>query len=148
MKRDVLCYGVVLAGSIFFMFSSLNITMTQASMVSSAFFPRILLGVMIVLSILGLYKAVKEKDADSADADEKKTMRSPFAVIIALCIGFFVLLNLAGFVIATAVFLFAASLYMTADLRPKNVAILAGTSFAIAFAVNYIFTEILLFILP
>ena len=146
MKRDVLGYGVVLVFSIFFMVASADIAMTEASLTSSAFFPRILLTVLILMSALGLYKTVKDNKA--ARLGEGKKIHRGLAVIIGMCVGYFVLLNIVGFAIATFALLLACSLYMMGDYRPKTIAIMAAVSFALAYAIYYIFTKILMFMLP
>ena len=143
MKRDVLSYGVILVGSIFFMFMTTNIAVTPASLASSAFFPRILLGVLICLSAYGLFKAWK-----APDRGQVQKMQRPLAIMLGLCIGFVVLLHLVGFVAATTAFIFVSSLYMSGDASPKKLALSACVAFAIAWGINYIFIEILMFILP
>lgn len=144
MNRDVLSYGVILAGSIFFMIMTAYIPLTGASLVSSAFFPRLILGMLIVLSAIGLHKARKEGGAVKKNAK----IHAPFFIIVGLAVGFIVLLNLAGFVIATSSFIFATSLYMYGEYNPKIMAVLAAFALCIAFGVHYVFTEVLMFILP
>ncbi len=143
MNRDVLCYGTVLAGSVFFLFAAKDIAVTEASLASSAFFPRILLGALVALSATGLYKTVR---AGAGGKGQK--IHSPLLVMLGLCVGFIALLHLAGFVIATTAFIFTASLYMSADYSAKNIALMAGLGFTIAFGINYVFINILMFILP
>ncbi len=145
MNRDVLSYGTVLAGSLFFMLMTGGIPKTDASLVSSAFFPRIVLGLLICLSALGLYRALRSGKKHQAAA----SIQMPFFIIMGVVLGYIVLLGLAGFVIATSTFLFTASWYMLdTDRTPAKLGALAAFSFVVAWGINYIFIEILMFILP
>ncbi len=56
MNRDIISYAVILAGSILFLCLSLKIPRTDVTLVNSASFPMLVLGITAVLSALGLSK--------------------------------------------------------------------------------------------
>ncbi len=77
-----------------------------------------------------------------------KPIQTPLWIMLGIVAAFIILLNLAGFIIAAGLFIAVFSVYMAGDNRPVYIARMLAVGFAISFAVNYIFTEILSYILP
>ena len=143
MNKDTISYSVILAGGLFFLAMTMNMPVTEVTLINSALFPRIVLGTVILMSTAGLYGAVRSGARKRVD-----TVQCPFFIGVAFLLGFIVLLRFTGFVIAAGSFIAAFSLYMMGTTRLKTVATMLAAGFAIALGIDYIFTEILSFILP
>ena len=143
MNRDTVSYGIILAGSLFFMAMTWAIQRTDVTLVNSALFPRIVLGILIALSALGLYRSLKTHDGKSMPA-----MHYALWIVLGIIGAFILMLNVVGFVIAAGLFIAVFSLYMAGDYRAVNIARMTGIGFAISWGINYIFIEVLSYILP
>ncbi|MDR0466719.1 MAG: tripartite tricarboxylate transporter TctB family protein [Deltaproteobacteria bacterium] len=143
MNKDTASYSVILAGSLFFLAMTMNMPVTEVTLVNSSLFPRIVLGAVALMSAGGLYMAVKSGERKRAEA-----VRAPLFIGFAFLLGFIVLLRFFGFVIAAGAFIAAFSMYMTGTTRPKTAVIMLAAGFAVSLGINYVFTEILSFILP
>ena len=143
MNKDTISYSVILAGSLFFLFMTTAITTTEVTLVNSALFPRIVLAGIAIMSAVGLYGAVR-----SGERKPVAKVHAPLFIGFAFLLGFIVLLRFAGFVIAAGTFIAAFSLYMMGTVKPKITAIMFASGFAVSLGINYIFTNILSFILP
>ena len=143
MNKDTVSYSVILAGSLFFLAMTMNMPVTEVTVINSALFPRIVLMAVALMSAAGLYGAVRSGERNKVDG-----IQSPLFIGFAFLLGFIVLLRFAGFVIAAGSFIAAFSLYMMGTVKPKTVAVMLAVGFALSLGINYIFTEILSFILP
>lgn len=143
MNKDTVSYSIVLAASAFFLAMTSTIASTEVTVVNSSLFPRILLIGMILMSAIGLFKAIKSGERTPADK-----VYAPLFIGFGFLIGFILLLRFAGFVVAAGTFIATFSLYMMGTVKPKMAAIMFAGGFAVSFGIDYIFTNILSFILP
>jgi hypothetical protein len=143
MNKDTASYSAILAGSLFFLAMTMNMPVTEVTLINSALFPRVVLAPIALMSALGLYGAVRSGERNKADA-----VRVPFFIGFAFLFGGIVLMRFAGFVIAAGVFIAAFSLYMMGTTKPKTAAAMFGIGFAVALGIDYVFTNVLTFILP
>lgn len=143
MNKDTVSYAIVLAASLFFFAMTWSIASTEVTVVNSALFPRILLIGMSLMSAAGLYGAVRSGERKAA-----AKVHAPLFIGFAFLLGFIILLRVAGFVIAAGTFIAAFSLYMMGTTKPKTAAIMLAGGFAVSIGIDYIFTNVLSFILP
>ena len=143
MNRDVVSYGVIFLGSLFFMAMTWAIPRTDVTLVNSALFPRIVLSILITLSALGLFRALKTRDGRPMPA-----MHHAMWIVLGIISAFILLLSVVGFIISAGLFMTAFSIYMAGDYRAINIVRMTALGFAIAWGINYVFIEILSFILP
>ncbi|MDR1828329.1 MAG: tripartite tricarboxylate transporter TctB family protein [Methylobacteriaceae bacterium] len=143
MDRDILSYSVFLAFSLIFLYFSFGIQSSVASLASSAVFPRLILTLMAGLASVGLYGAIKKKHPNPLPK-----IQAPFYFILALVFVFVVAFKYIGFVPSATAFIVIMSVYMSQNRTPKNIAFVLCGAFCATFAVQYLFMNVLYFVLP
>jgi putative tricarboxylic transport membrane protein len=114
------------------------------------FFPRLLIGVLAVLSIVLLCQSVKFKAAQAPGAARTPVDGNAIVLrwaLVGLTAVYLCLLPLLGYLYATIPFLFAG-MSLLGPVRRRNLAIYAVTSVAITLALQFIFATLLKLFLP
>jgi putative tricarboxylic transport membrane protein len=122
-------------------------------MFSTAFYPRILLGMIGVLSLIQLLRSFKVKPVQKKPSSESKegTFWSKHGKIIGLFLifGLYVfLLPIFGFILATILYLFTSQAILMGIRKPKLLAINSVVTLGTTGIVYQIFTNVLRVWLP
>jgi hypothetical protein len=147
---DLLMALAMLALSVALYIQSGEIDTTMIYALGPVFFPKILIGILAVLSLVLLYQSVDLTGRKGWCQPVKKATANAFVLrwsLVALVLVYLVVLPLAGYVYATIPFLFAG-MCLLGPLKPKDLAIYAVTSVAVALGLQYIFATLLKLFLP
>lgn len=143
--RNILPTVIILTVSAFFFVQTFNIASTDVTTISSAMFPRLVLGVIIALTVLTLIQDIRKKGSHKTLAPIHSSLFMVFGLLALLLF----LMNFAGFVVAATAFMTLFSLFMTNQWKqPVAIAKSLGINLAISLAIYYLFVHVLLFMLP
>ncbi len=142
MNRDFVSYAAILVLSLFFMAMTWTIRRAEGSLLTSSLFPRVVFGGLILFAAYGLYKALPVKGVPL-----KRIGRQAY-VMFGMMLLFCILFTKAGFPVAAGLFLLAAGIYTSDDRSIKNICTMALFAVTVTLAIYFVFTKILLFILP
>ena len=151
-KKELIISIIFIALSLYLLFALNNIKTTSGQGVSAVFWPRIIIILMLILSIVNLVQITvkkteiiaKLKEKRKQDPDEIKSNIHKFYYSMAILIAYVSLLNRMGFVFLTPFFLMA--LFWALGYRKKIlVPILA---FSIVIVLSYLFPNQLNLLLP
>jgi hypothetical protein len=143
MNRDLVSYSIVFLGSLFFFALTFRLPVTEVTLINSAVFPRIVLGIMIMISAPGAYAAFRHGKAET-----RKKIDRAFLIGIAAILALVLAVQHIGFIPAAGSFITLFSLYMIGEVKPKTAIVSLVAGFGTAFGIHYVFTNILTFILP
>lgn len=154
IKKDRLTSLVILIVCAFFYYESFGIRTSNLSAgLGATFFPRFLLGFIALLAVLMFLntftRAAKAKDLK--EQEEKPDEKSP--LIVWIIFGVFALyilsLNVLGFILGSALFMFSIYLILTWKKRTTKQHVLSfGGIFVAAFVLFFIFEKLLQVYLP
>ncbi|MES9994713.1 tripartite tricarboxylate transporter TctB family protein [Desulfovibrio aminophilus] len=114
------------------------------------FFPRILIGILAVLSLVLLYQSVGRADGKAACAKSAPTETGTFILrwgLVGLAVLYLLLLPVLSYVAATIPFLFAGMCLLGPCTR-KHLVIYGVVSAGITLGLQYIFASLLKLFLP
>ncbi len=142
-KTDVGTGIGLLALSVWVFFFSSQYSEKAVFFYGPNFFPQILAVLMAICSGALIYKGVKGLNEEPCDKIHVKGFLR-MLLSIAMCIAYLYVMQLIGFAISTAIFLFSLMTY----LKQKNIVIRAMSSISVALIVWSIFTYFLIIPLP
>lgn len=140
---EVLSSLVLIVLSAIFFYLTQFIPATKVSVIGSALFPRILLGITMVLALVNIWRTAKVACKPLADANNLSVF-----LVVGMLAATVLLMEVVGFVIISTLFLIALSLYMTRDFSTPSVVKTVVMSVVIVLVVNYIFVDFLMLTLP
>lgn len=146
IQRNILSTTIILVVSILFFTQTYSIPETAVTMVSSAMFPRIILGVIIAMAVVQLYGDIRKRPLTSVKREPVHVSLLVVFVLLAVLLG---LLEWAGFVVAATVFMTLFSLFMTGHWnKPLSVLKTLAINLLLSFGIYYLFVNVLMFVLP
>ncbi len=109
-KKNIITSILFLAFGIFVFYEASGIPHVMKNDVGSAFFPKIISGAMIVVSIIRLVLALREKEGEVKASNSD--LKGSWETILLLCL-YVLAFQPVGFILDTIVFLFLEMLVLT-----------------------------------
>lgn len=145
-QRNILPTMIILVLSILFFTQTYSIPETAVTMVSSAMFPRIILGVIIAMTMIQLYGDIRKRPLPSVQREPVHVSLLIVFLLLAVMLG---LLKWVGFVVAATVFMTLFSLFMTGNWKkPLDILKTFVINLALSLGIYYLFVKVLMFVLP
>lgn len=143
--KEILISVVFMLVGIFIYLQAMNIEPLMKNELGSGYFPKVVAGTMIVLSILNLFLNLKKTHIE----DENNTKSDLFGGLSTIAlIGIYSLLyQKVGFLIGTSLYLFLQILIL-APKEKRNIMLFAIISVVFSVFVYYLFTRIINMPLP
>lgn len=143
--KEILISVVFMLVGIFIYLQAMNIEPLMKNELGSGYFPKVVAGTMIVLSILNLFLNLKNTHIE----DENNTKSDLFGGLSTIAlIGIYSLLyQKVGFLIGTSLYLFLQILIL-APKEKRNIMLFAIISVVFSVFVYYLFTRIINMPLP
>ncbi|OFO61137.1 hypothetical protein HMPREF3023_02805 [Peptoniphilus sp. HMSC075B08] len=143
--KEILISVVFMLVGIFIYIQAMNIEPLMKNELGSGYFPKVVAGTMIVLSILNLFLNLKKTHIE----DENNTKSDLFGGLSTIAlIGIYSLLyQKVGFLIGTSLYLFLQILIL-APKEKRNIMLFAIISVVFSVFVYYLFTRIINMPLP
>lgn len=143
--KEILISVVFMLVGIFIYLQAMNIEPLMKNELGSGYFPKVVAGTMIVLSILNLFLNLKKTHIE----DENNTKSDLFGGLSTIAlIGIYSLLyQKVGFLIGTSLYLFLQILIL-APKEKRNIMLFAIISVVFSVLVYYLFTRIINMPLP
>lgn len=143
--KEILISVVFMLIGIFIYLQAMNIEPLMKNELGSGYFPKVVAGTMIVLSILNLFLNLKKTHIE----DENNTKSDLFGGLSTIAlIGIYSLLyQKVGFLIGTSLYLFLQILIL-APKEKRNIMLFAIISVVFSVFVYYLFTRIINMPLP
>lgn len=143
--KEILISVVFMLVGIFIYLQAMNIKPLMKNELGSGYFPKVVAGTMIVLSILNLFLNLKKTHIE----DENNTKSDLFGGLSTIAlIGIYSLLyQKVGFLIGTSIYLFLQILIL-APKEKRNIMLFAIISVVFSVFVYYLFTRIINMPLP
>jgi putative tricarboxylic transport membrane protein len=121
-------------------------------MYSPALYPRIILSIIGILTVILCFRSFKPTIKQTADhKDRKQNSRRAYGKIVWLFVFFgiyVILLQQLGFIIATILYLLCSQAILMGIRKPKAVILNSSVSLVATFTVYFIFTNVLQVWLP
>ncbi|MGE4284728.1 MAG: tripartite tricarboxylate transporter TctB family protein [Clostridia bacterium] len=150
-------YGDILSGAFMLLIaaamfiSSFSIKVLTVSKIGAAFVPQLIAGVLAILSILVIingYRSLQLAKANSEEMEKDEPIRTEAVVgTIIVLLAYVVLLEKIGFIITTALYLFA-QFFILADKSQRKIPLFAGLAIIISVGVYYLFVNVFQLMLP
>ncbi len=154
-KRNDICSAIVLIAFAIFMYAaSYWIPPTTSDILGSRFFPRLVAGVIVLLSLIqlaGAVSALKKTDGEKEEGKKKEGFSRPLILTVVALFAYYFLVLKAGFVITSIVYLmFQSAVLMSKDdfKDKKKVIVLAVVAVAVPIFINTVFWRIFSIALP
>lgn len=143
--KEILISVVFMLVGIFIYLQAMNIKPLMKNELGSGYFPKVVAGTMIVLSILNIFLNLRKTHIE----DENKTKSDLFGGLSTIAlIGIYSLLyQKVGFLIGTSLYLFLQILIL-APKEKRNIMLFAIISVVFSVFVYYLFTRIINMPLP
>lgn len=143
--KEILISVVFMLVGIFIYLQAMNIKPLMKNELGSGYFPKVVAGTMIVLSILNIFLNLRKTHIE----DENKTKSDLFGGLSTIgLIGIYSLLyQKVGFLIGTSLYLFLQILIL-APKEKRNIMLFAIISVVFSVFVYYLFTRIINMPLP
>lgn len=147
-------YGNLLAGLLFLAFAIVYasqipaIKITRVSLINSAYYPKILAAALLTLSVAQIVSALAGmKKANNSEAAAEKKDYTAVLLTLLLAFVYVALLEPAGFLISSTVYIFCQIIVMCpkAEIKPAKFALISVIASA---AVYFIFRNGLSLMLP
>lgn len=151
VKTGDLFMGLALLGfSVALYIQTGNIDTTMVYALGPVFFPKLLIYMLGILSLLLMYQSVditgKKNWCKSARAVDYNSVLLRW-LLVGMVLVYLFLLPVIGYVYATMPFLFLA-MCLLGPLKPKNLAVYGITAVAVTLGLQYIFATLLKLFLP
>lgn len=148
------------SGIFFFLFSvflyaeSYNMDVSKADPIGPQMFPRV---VAICIALLAVWQVIKNRrdqeltTADSESTETHRRLNIPILLTVALLIAYPLLLESAGFILLTAIYIFCQIFLLLPKgsiHKKKEVIIAAAVSVLFSLCVYFLFNKVFQIILP
>lgn len=140
--------AIILVLSVFFMFCTTNIEKTSVSLVSSALFPSIVLGIIAILSCVNLYSSYKKAKAGKQAKPLKEINTKKIIFVTIILLATVISMNIIGFVFAAILCISILSVYSQGQYNLKEVAKAVLLAVVVTVALKYVFIDFLQVTLP
>lgn len=142
--RDAVAGGVVAAAGGLLLLNALSFTSpgAQADSVGPRFFPLVASSILVIGGLSLVVNGLRHRAADetaSGSSEESPVPPGRLAVVIAQFVGFLLIFEPIGFLLATALFLTLMTSYVRPDKWRVNTIVAVATSVTVYFS----FTELL-----
>lgn len=126
MTLDLLFTVLLLIGSVYMFFYIGAVDNGTASELGAAFWPRLILGIMIVLLVISLIQTIRKKNGKGEFSKEsvKAFFKSKLLVGMVICVVTAIVLPILGFIPTCAAFLIAYGILL-GEKRPHVLALTA-----------------------
>lgn len=144
-KTDLLSalLAIVFGGAIYFLSGSIVIKGKEGD-INSAFLPKLIAGLMVLLGVLLLIGALR-KIKSSAQAQQEKSDSSllPAAISFANLIVYVLIFKPVGFLVSTVIYLTLQMYIMSPDRKPsiKTLGFWVALAVVVAVAIYFVFTK-------
>ncbi len=126
-----------------------TIKIIDSGSVDAAFIPKLIAGALLFLSVCMILSSVYTlKTGEIEEGDSEKTLWGPVVLTAALLLVYVALFERIGFLITTALYLFAQLLVLAPERNVKKTVQYAVSSVISAFILQYIFVHLLYVMLP
>ncbi len=117
---------------------------------SSAFFPRIIIYMLILLSILLLIKSLYKREQQGPRRPMREYAREHWRVpvIFGLFIAYLYVMPIIGFFLSTLMFLLGGFLLLNTTINLKRVLLYIPLSYGLTFLIQFVFEKELRILLP
>lgn len=134
-KKNIITSVLFLTFGAFVFWQSMGIKHVMNNDVGSAFFPKVISVAMMVVALIRLIMAVREKETAPKDSDSD--VKGGFMTILLLC-SYVLAFQPVGFIISTVVFLFCEMLVLTPKEK-RNLPLIGGLSVIAPIAIYALF---------
>lgn len=143
-NSEVKSSAVLVIFSLFFLYMTIYIPITEVSRIGSALFPRIVLSVVLLLSLCNLFTNLKKEGEKDTDKWNFKYV----TVFVTLLIVSMFVINIFGFLIGSTFFFTLGSYFMLEQKKTVNIIKMLVFGFVFSLIINYVFADLLQLTLP
>lgn len=154
MKRykDSIGACVIIVFALAYYYASFKINILENKLINSTFFPRVLAGALILLSILLIIKDIRRQSQSNPESGDRMERAAVIRILLTvLClITYVALLETVGFLLMTVLYIFAQILILTPkeQMSVKRLLWFVAISILFSLAVYVVFTRLFTMVLP